>query len=255
METAVMPEIELADYSKLSREAQSKIPEPVTEVEEKEIDNVIEDLRKRVGVEKVVHGDAEKKAEGSTENNTEIENGAKNATESPLPELDEAFIKKFGDFKDVSAFREKIKENIIEQKKFEVKDKRRAAIADKLIQEARFDVPEIIVDSELDTMIGQFRADVERSGYTLEGYLTHIKKTEQDIRKEWRENAVRRARLELILKHIGRTEKITLNEDEVKKEVDHIANHHKGADRFRIRMYVENLMTNQKVFEFLENQK
>lgn len=241
METAIMPEIKLDNYAALSKEAKAKVPDASEVVDEKEIEAVINDLRKRVGLESSVGKNHSHDGHDHTHDDND------------LPELNEEFIKKFGEFKDVEAFKEKVKENIIEQKKFETKDKRRASIADKLITETKFDVPELIVESELDTMIGQFRADVERSGYTLEGYLTHIKKKEEDIRKEWRENAVRRARLELILKHIARSEKITLNEEEVKKEIDHITSHHKNADRFRVRMYVENLMTNQKVFEYLEN--
>ena len=142
---------------------------------------------------------------------------------------------------------------LIEEKKREVKEKRRATIADQLIAEAKFDIPELIVESELDTMIGQFKADIERNGLTFDNYLVGIKKKEEDIRKEWRDNAERRARLELILKHIARTEKISPAEEEIKKEVDHILAHHKTADRFHVRMYVENMMKNQMVLEFLES--
>lgn len=208
IETAVMPKILLADYRKISKEAEAKIPDPPTLIEEKEIDSVIEDLRKRVAME----------------NNT-----------------------------DVASFREKTRENLIEHKKRETREKRRGAIADKLIAEAKFEIPELIVESELDTMISQFKADIERNGLTFVDYLTSLKKKEEDIRKEWRDNAERRARLELILKHIAQTENISPAEEEIKKEVDHILAHHKTADRFRVRMYVENMMKNQMVLEFLES--
>jgi trigger factor len=133
-----------------------------------------------------------------------------------------------------------------------VREKRRGAIAEKLISEAKFDVPEVFIESELETMIGQFKADIVRNGLTFDGYLSSIKKTEADIKTEWRESAERRARLELILKYIAQAEKITPDEAEVKKEVDHIISHHKGADRFSIRMYVENMMKNKLVLDFLE---
>jgi FKBP-type peptidyl-prolyl cis-trans isomerase (trigger factor) len=87
---------------------------------------------------------------------------------------------------------------------------------------------------------------------TFDGYLKQINKTESDIQKEWRESAIKRAKLELILKHIARKEKIEPKAEDIKKEVDHIMSHHKTADRFKARMYVENSMVNQMVFEFLE---
>jgi len=228
LETSVMPEISLSNYKALASEAIKKIDDAITTVEEKEVDDVIQDLRKRLG--------------------------AMEGEEKGLPEFNDEFVKKLGDFATVNDFKEKARENILEHKKLEVKDKRRAAIADALIAESKFDAPEVIIESELNTMLGQFRADIERNGYTLQGYLEQIKKKEEDIRKEWHESAVRRAKLELILKHIARSEKIAPEEEEIKKEIDHIVSHHKTADRFRVRMYVENLATNKKVFEFLENQ-
>ncbi len=227
LETFVMPEISLSNYKTLAKEAIGKVPDAATVVEEKEVEAVIEDLRKRLGA---MEGEGKE-----------------------LPEFNDEFVKKLGDFTNVEAFKEKARTNILEHKKLEVKDKRRAAIADALIAESHFDAPEVIVESELNTMLGQFRADIERNGYTMQGYLEQIQKKEEDIRKEWHESAVRRAKLELILKHIAREEKIVPNEEDLKKEIDHIISHHKTADRFRVRMYVENLMTNQKVFEFLES--
>lgn len=224
IETAVMPEIVFENYVQLAKTALATVPAPSASVEEKEIDAVIEDLQKRL----------------------------KKTEDKELPEFNDEFVKKLGDFKDVADFREKTRVNLIAHKKHEWRDKRRAAVADKLISEAKFEVPTVIIESELDTMINQFRADVERNGLKFPDYLNHLKKKEEDIRKEWYENAVRRARLELILKHIAKTEKISPDEEAAKKAVEHILSHHKNADRFSVRMYVENMMTNQKVLEFLE---
>ena len=225
LETSVMPEITLENYKKLATEAMKAIPEAPTSVEEKDIEKIVEDLRKHFAE------DAEKKE---------------------LPEVNEEFVKKLGDFATVADFKKKIGENLLEQKKHETKDKKRASIADKLVAESQFEVPELIIESELNTMLGQFRADIERNGMTFDGYLKQINKTESDIQKEWRESAIKRAKLELILKHIARKEKIEPKAEDIKKEVDHIMAHHNTHDRFKARMYVENSMINQMVFEFLE---
>lgn len=226
IQTAVLPEVNLENYKKLSTEEIKKIPEQVS-VEEKDVDAVIDDIRKQVARD--------------------------SGTPDTLPEVNTDFIKKFGDFADLEAFRKQIRDNLTEHKKRETKDRQRAAIAEKLIAEAKFDLPDVIIESELDTMVGQLKADIERSGMTFEGYLSQIKKKEEEIRKEWHDSAVKRARLELILKHIARKENIKPEEEVIKKEVDHIMSHHKTADRFRVRMYIENLLTNQKVFDFLES--
>lgn len=246
IETDVMPEVSLDSYKKIAKDAVSGIADAKETVEEKEIDDVIEDLRKRLAIEKA----------SVTENKpeTESENATGSAADKVLPEVNDEFVKKFGNFANVAEFREHARKNLLEHKKHEVNEKRRGAIADKLITEAKFEVPELFVESELDTMLNQFRADIERNGMTFNDYLKMVKKTEAEVRAEWRESAERRARLELVLKHIARAEKIEPEEEKVKAEIDHILKHHKTADRFTVRMYVENIMKNKMVFEFLEKE-
>ncbi len=147
--------------------------------------------------------------------------------------------------------KEKIKEEILEHKKAEALEKKKIAIAKKLIAEAKIDIPELLIESELDTMINRLKSDIERAGLTYEGYLSQIKKEDKEIRNEWRENAREKAALQLILNHIAKTENIKPDEEKIKKEMEHILTHHKDADRFRVRMYVENLLSNEAVFDFL----
>lgn len=214
--TSIFPEVKIDDYKKIA-EGVPRENDPA--VLEKDIDAVIEDLRKT----------------------------------SEFQEINDEFAKKFGDFKNVQEMRLKISENILNEKKREIKEKRRGSIAEKLIAASEIDVPEILVESELDTMVGRFRHDVEQAGMTLENYLSKIEKTEDEIRRDWHESAVKRARLELILAYIARKENISPDEERVKKEMEHILSHHKDADRFRARMFVEHMLQNEKVLEFLEN--
>ena len=50
-------------------------------------------------------------------------------------------------------------------------------------------------------------------------------------------------------------EKIKPEEDQVQKEIEHILSHHKDAPEERVRIFVETMLTNEKVFDFLEKQK
>jgi len=158
-------------------------------------------------------------------------------------------------FDEIPDFKTKIREELLEHKKMQIKEKKRVAIAEKLIEKAAIDLPEILVESELDTMINQLKGDIEKAGLTFEGYLNQIQKKEEEVRNDWRKSATNKAALQLILSHIGRKENIKPDEEKVKKEMEHILAHYKDADRFRVRMYVENLLVNEAVFQFLENEK
>ena len=75
-----------------------------------------------------------------------------------------------------------------------------------------------------------------------------------DLRKEFWKEGEKKSKLALILHKISEIEKITAGDEEVAKEVAHILEHYKDADPERARMHAENVLTNEKIFQFLESQ-
>jgi FKBP-type peptidyl-prolyl cis-trans isomerase (trigger factor) len=91
-------------------------------------------------------------------------------------------------------------------------------------------------------------------GIKFEEYLKHLKKTVEDLRKEFQKDAEKKAKLSLILNEIAKLEKITPDETEVEKEVSHLLSMYKEADPERARAHVESVLINEKIFQFLETQ-
>ncbi len=229
--TAIMPEIKLPDYKSIAKkevaEAEKKAETPT--VEEKEINDIVLQLRKaRV---------------------------AKDTPEEQLPAFDDEFAKSLGEFTTADEVREKIKENAMAEKKIRAKEKIRLTILEALVEKTTIAIPEIMIEGETQKMLAQFKDDIARAGLTYEEYLKHLKKTEEEMKKEWRDSAIKRAKTQLILGKIAAEEKIVPEEEAIKKEVDHIISHHADADRYRVRMYVESMLLNEKVLEFLEGQE
>ena len=139
-----------------------------------------------------------------------------------------------------------------EQKVNEANDKRRIRIADAIAEETQVEIPDIMVESELHRTESQFSADIERMGVKLDDYLKHAKKTLEDLRKEWRPYAEKKAKLQLILNSISSAEKIKPEMKEIEEEVNHIIEHYKDADRESAYTYAETVLTNEKVFQWLE---
>ncbi len=92
-------------------------------------------------------------------------------------------------------------------------------------------------------------------GVKVEDYLKQAKKSIEDIRKDWRPHAEKKAKLQLILNKISETEKITADKKEIDEEVEHIIEHYKEADKERAYTYAETIITNEKVYKFLEGIK
>ena len=149
--------------------------------------------------------------------------------------------------------KEQLKNYLIEDRKVQAQEKKRIALSDKLIDGSTIEIPEILIESELRRIEAQFSDDIERMGVKLEDYLKHAKKTIEEIRTEWRPSAEKKAKLQLILNEISRLEKITPDAKEIEDEVNHIVSHYKDADRERAAIYAETVLTNEKVYQFLEN--
>jgi trigger factor len=247
--TALMPEIKLADYKKLSGKENTKEAE-IPEVTDKEVEDVLKNIRKNIAHQKMHekggHDDLPAQT-GHDHNHGEIK-------DEDLPVLDDNFAKMMG-VENVTELSKTIKENIAKEKEMKEKDKKRTAILESIINSSTINLPKIIIDGEMEKMLAQFKDDIARSGISYEEYLKHIKKTEEDLKKEWHDVAVKRAKSQVVLNEIAKAENISPKEEEVKKEMEHILSHYKDADRFRVRMYVETFLTNELVFKFLEEQK
>ena len=242
IQTAIMPEVELPNYKDISKKVLSK--KESVDVTEKEVEDTILEIRKIRA--KTQAPQTNKDGDGGENNNT-VDN-------KDLPEIDDEFVKTLGEFKDLKDFKEKLKKNLLTEKQKKVKDKKKAEIMEELIKSSKISLPNIMVDGELDKMIAQFKDDVMRAGGTFEEYLKHIKKTEEDVRNEWRTDAEKRAKSQLILNKIAAEEKIIAPKEEVDTQVKHLMEHYKDADLQRVKIYAETVLTNEKVFEFLEKQ-
>ncbi len=242
--TAIVPEIRLGDYKKIQKEVaveeKSKKTE-TAEVTEKEIDEAILNIRRS-------------RADHSEHNHEKIsaEEHVK-LVDASLPEFNDDFIKTLGNFKDILDFKAKIKIMLAEEKQSKKKDKKRVIISDKLIASSTIELPEILVESELRRIESQFSDDIARMGAKLEDYLSHAKKTLDDLKKEWRPHAEKKAKLQLILNKISDEEKLVVEPHEVEEEMKHIVEHYKDADRGHATVYAQTVLMNEKVFKFLEN--
>ena len=171
------------------------------------------------------------------------------------PELTDELVKKFGEFSSVDDFKTKLRANMIAEKEQKESEKRRIALIDALTADVSIEIPDILVESELERMISEMKSDVSRMGLSWTDYLKHLKKTEADMKKDWIEAAKKRATLDLLIEYIAKAEKISADSKKVSDELEHLKTHHKDIDADRARSYLERVYGTQAVFEFLEKVK
>jgi trigger factor len=257
VKVTLMPEFELPAYKKLSKDA--SLSDEKMEVTDKDIEDVLEELRKgRATQAHHDHAGHDHDHDHAHDHDLPAHAGQTGEAkpEAILPELNDEFAQSFGpDFKSLSDLKSKVGENLRLEKEQKAREKRRTAIVEKLIAETNVELPEAIVESELASMLAQMRADITRFGGTWEEYLTHSKKTEDQIKADWRKDAEKRAASQLILHKIAVAEKLTATDEEIEVELVRLLATVQDADENRAKSYLYQALTNEKVLKFLEESK
>ncbi len=236
LETAVLPVVTLPDYDKLVKAIKKDGAEKVTD---KEVEDTILEIRK-MRAHNEAHG------EGPHEH-------AENEPEPELPELNEEFVQKLGGFKTVDEFKEKVAENLTLEKEGRAKSKTRAEIMTALADNTTLEVPDILVEYELDKFMEQMKNDVTRMGLSYEEYLKHLTKTEEEMRDTYRADTIKKVKTEFILAEIAKKENIEADSEKVGEQVEGIMQAYVNMDRANVEQYVKNMLQNEAVIEFLES--
>lgn len=238
VKTAVVPEVKLPDYKKIAKEEMVTESEEVTE---EDFEKAVLDIRKMRAHQKMHEDNIPHEAHDH-----------ESIKEEALPELTDEFVQSIGAFKTVDEFKAKLRDNLKAEKILETKNKNRTKIVERISNETKTDVPDVLVHSELDKMVMQLRETIERAGMSFDDYSKHIGKTEEDVRKDFLPDAEKRAVMELALYEIGKRENLMPTEEVINAEVEKLLAQYPGADRNRALAYIEQVMTNEAVFEFLE---
>lgn len=177
--------------------------------------------------------------------------------ELALPELNDEFAKSLGAFETLADLEESVKGNITKDKETKEAERVRRVFAEELASKATIDVPDTLVDQEVSTMIAEMRQNIEREGANFDSYLMGIKKTMDDLKKEFRKQADTRVRIALCLGEIAEKENIILDDKEVQLQAAQALARYDEAEHSRIdktllAQYVSGIMKNEKVFTLLE---
>ena len=101
----------------------------------------------------------------------------------------------------------------------EARDAAAEKMLDHALATAEVEVPELLVRDELDHMVADLRSRVREQGLSYEQFLLQARKTEDEIRVEWRPAAERRAKSLLVLDAIARKEGVTVSSEELAAQV------------------------------------
>jgi trigger factor len=146
--------------------------------------------------------------------------------EKILPEADDEFARAMGDFADLATLRREIRARLERN----ALDKARHQFADRIIEyavaNATLELPDVLIDQEVEVMHDEFRSSLARQGISEEAYLKVTSKTDADIHADFRPDAERRVKVLLVLSKIAEAENVSISDADVDAEVE------RGRERY-----------------------
>ncbi|MBM7713478.1 trigger factor [Siminovitchia sp. FSL H7-0308] len=180
-----------------------------------------------------------------------------------LPELDDEFAKDVDDEAEtLDELKASIKERLTKSKEQEADQKLRDTLVEKATDNTEIDLPEVMVDNELQNMMREFEQRLQMQGMNLDLYYQFSGQDEEALQSQMKEDAEKRVRMNLTLEAISNAENLEASDEDVEKELQKMADTYNMSVEEVKKAFGENLdhikadLKIQKAVEFLvENSK
>ena len=135
-----------------------------------------------------------------------------------LPELDDEFASEVSEFDTLDELKADIKAKIKEQKVNDGKRAQEDAAVDAIIESAKMDLPEAMVDTQARQMLDEFAQRMQQQGLTLDQYMQFTGMTADKMMDELRPQAEKRIKTRLVLEAIAKAENIEITDEKLDEE-------------------------------------
>ena len=175
-----------------------------------------------------------------------------------LPEVNDEFAKDVNaaGVETVADLKNMIRTRIEDGKKSQAENKADTALMDKLVENAEIDLPEVLVEEEVNNQIQQLAQQISQYGMNFNQYLSMMGKKIEDVRAEYTDNATKTAKLRLILEEIAKVEALEPTEEDLENEYNNIAaQYNMPVDQVKTYISVDMLkrdVRNEKAYAFVK---
>jgi len=144
-----------------------------------------------------------------------------NVFERTVPELTDVFVKSLGHAETVEDLKKQVRESLQSEKEKEAEEKFEIACMEALVKASTVgEIADSVIGDEVERMLREMKHNVSEQGIPFEDYLKHLKKSEEDLKKEFRSGALERITLSLVARIYGASKGIAVSDDELDKEID-----------------------------------
>ncbi len=180
-------------------------------------------------------------------------------TENKLPELTDAYVKENAGAETVEEYRNKTRERLAKQAENRSRDETENSIVEEICKHATAEIPDAMIESEIDRMVQDFSYRLMYQGIKLEDYLKYLGQSMEEFRKQFVSQATPRVMSQLVVEKIVREEKIEASQEEIDAKIaEQAASVEKSAEDYKKSMdprqveYIKNDIVITKLFDMLK---
>ncbi|MBU8789567.1 trigger factor [Oceanobacillus caeni] len=141
-----------------------------------------------------------------------------------FPELDDEFAKDVDDeVETLEALKQKKKEQLEEERKQNAENEKRQQLIEKASENVEVDIPDAMVETELNQMLREFEQNLQMQGLTMEMYSQFSGQDEDALKEQMKEDAAKRVRTNLTLEAIAKAENLEVTEEDINEELEKMA--------------------------------
>ncbi len=177
-----------------------------------------------------------------------------------VPEINDAFARQGGDFKDLNTLKYVLKSNLIQEKEQKEKERLRSELTTKLAQMAEFTpIHEALIEKEIDRMIKEMERMLSLQQKTLDEYLAAKGKKLEEVRANMREGARKSIQIGLALRQFAKEQNIKVEEEEIEEKLNEYLRQFTSpeqasqeVDQQELKENISYMLRNQKALDKLE---
>lgn len=148
-------------------------------------------------------------------------------TVKELPDVDDEFASEVSEFETLAEYKEDIKKKLTEKKEKEARAKKEAQAVEKAVENATMEIPDAMIDTQVQSMMEDFARRMQSQGLSLEQYFQFTGMDAKKMHDQMKPEALKRIQNSLVLEAVAKAENIEISDEKVDEEIAKMAEAYK----------------------------
>lgn len=147
----------------------------------------------------------------------------KNIKFKELPELNDEFVQDTTEFENLQEYKNDITGKLLAQNIQNAKAAKEEELIGKAVENAEMDIPEVMIENDVQQKIDDFSRNISQQGLTLDVYLQYMGQTVDSMKEAYRPMSEKQIKARLVLEAVAKAEDIKATDEEIDAEIEKIA--------------------------------